>query len=131
MAELMAALGPFRFGVGTAAPQSLRRAAEYRWPAQERFGRASARQYTGPGGETLELEGVLYPHHAGGLGQVEAMRTLAGKGEPLRLTDGRGKAWGRWCIERVEETQTVFFADGTPRKIEFRLALARYGEDAK
>jgi len=33
-------------------------------------------------------------------------------------------------IERIEETKTVFFSDGTPRKIEFKLDLRRYGDDA-
>ena len=30
----------------------------------------------------------------------------------------------------IEETRTVFFDDGTPRRIEFRLSLVEYGEDA-
>lgn len=127
MVEAMLALGTFRFGLATAAYQTLRRSAEYRWPAQERFGRPPARQYTGPGGETVELDGVLYPEFRGGLGQLGALRALAGTGAPQRLTDSRGADWGQWVIERVEETQSVFFADGTPRKIEFRVALARYG----
>ena len=127
--QVLLALGPFRFALSTAAYQTLRRTAEYRWPAQERFGRAPARQFVGAGGETLELDGVIYPHHAGGLAQLPRLRELAGRGEPLRLTDGLGVAWGRWVIERVDETTSVFFADGAPRKVEFRLGLARYGDD--
>ena len=129
MSQVQLALGTFRFSMATAAYQSLRRAAEYRWPAQERYGRAPARQFVGPGSETLELEGVVYPTHQGGVGQVASLRALAGTGEPLDLSDGLGATWGQWVIERVEETQSVFFADGRPRKVEFRLALARYGEE--
>lgn len=129
MTEVMLALGPYRFSLSSAAYESLRRTTEYRWPTQERFGRRPARQYTGPGDETVEIDGAIYPHYAGGLGQLERMREIAAQGEPHRLTDGRGKIWGQFCIERIEETQTVLFADGTPRKIEFRLSLGRYGED--
>ena len=57
------------------------------------------------------------------------MRAEAGKGQPLMLVDGQGEVWQQWVITRVEETRRVFFADGTPRKIKFRLDLRRYGED--
>lgn len=130
MTETMLALGPYRFAVDRAAYQSLSRSAEYRWPSQERIGRAPARQFVGRGSETVSLSGVIHPHYAGGLGQLDRMRELAGQGLPLQLTDGRGKVWGLWCIERIEETRTVFFANGDPQKIEFSLQLAAYGEDA-
>ncbi|WP_429885387.1 phage tail protein [Geoalkalibacter halelectricus] len=130
MTETMMALGPYRFAASSAAYQSLRRSSEYRWPVQERLGSRPARQFVGVGNESINLVGVLYPHLPGGLLQLERMREVAGQGQPLRLTDGRGKDWGRWVIESIEETQAVFFADGTPRKIEFALQLAAYGEDA-
>ena len=129
MAEVMLALGTFRFSVDTAAYQQLRRTVEYRWPAQARAGRRDARQFTGIGAETVHLDGVIYPHYKGGLGQLAAMRTLAGQGKPQLLTDGTGVVWGKFCIERVEETQSLFFADGTPRKQEFRISFSNYGED--
>ena len=47
------------------------------------------------------------------------------------LNDSAGRVWGQWVITRVEETQSVFYADGSPRQVEFRLKLARYGEDKK
>lgn len=129
MTEVMMTLGDYRFSLPTAAYQNLRRSVEYRWPAQERAGRRPARQFTGIGADTIDLDGVIYPHYRGGLGQLDALRALAGKGKPLILTDGTGKVWGKFCIERVEETQGNFFGDGTPRKQEFRLSLAHYGED--
>lgn len=129
MTEIMMALGTYRFALPSAAYQQLRRTAEYRWPSQERLGRRPARQFVGPGDERLELEGIIHPHFAGGLGQLDRMRELAGQGEPQMLSDGRGRVWGLWCIERIEETQTIFDRNGDPFKIEFRLALGRYGED--
>jgi len=130
MTETMLALGTFRFAMDTAAYQSLRRSVEYRWPSQARVGRRSARQFVGIGDETISLQGIIYPEFKGGLKQLDTMRDLAGQGKPQILTDGTGKVWGKWCISTVEETQTLFFADGTPRKQEFSLQLGHYGEDS-
>lgn len=126
----MLQLGDYQFSLQTAAPQSLSHAAEYRWAELERAGRLPASQYTGPGPETIELEGTLYPEFAGGLGQLDRMRAEAGRGEPLHLVDYGGNVRGRWVILRVEEGRKVLFPDGTPRRVDFRLSLRRYGEDA-
>ncbi len=129
MTEHMMALGDYRFSVRTAAYAELTRAASFRWQAQQRLGAPPAQQYLGPGTEEISLRGTLYPRHKGGLEQVEAMRGEARRGRPLSLTGGDGSVWGRWCIVRMEETQRVFYADGRPRQVEFRLQLVRYGED--
>ena len=123
-------LGGYTFSIDSAAYQTLSRTTEYRWRAQPRVGRLPAQQFIGPGEETLSLEGVIYPHFKGGLGQLDAMRAEAGKGEPLMLVDGTGRIWQQWVINQVEETHKILFEDGTPRQMEFRLQLSRYGEDA-
>lgn len=128
--NIMMALGTFRFGLPTAAYQQLQRTNTYRWPEQQRMGREPALQFSGPGSETIELEGVIFPHFKGGLGQVDAMRTEAGKGKPLLLIDGQGKQWGKYCILEIRETQTPFAQGGIPLKQQFSLRLVRYGEDA-
>jgi len=130
MPEILLALGEFRFSVDTAAHQSLARTAEYRWPQQDRLARAPALQFVGPGTETVTLQGVIHPHARGGLGQLDRMRAMAGAGVPLLLADGLGRILGKWCIERVEETQTHLLANGIARRQEFSLCLKRYGEDA-
>ena len=123
------ALGEYRFSVSTAAYQEFTHSAEFRWASQERLGRLPARQYLGPGEETISLRGTLHPHFRGGLGQMDRMRAEAARGEPLEMSEGTGRIWGKWVITRVEETRRVFDADGAPRRIEFRLQLARYGEE--
>ena len=60
--EHMLALDEYRFSLPTAAYQEFTHAAEYRWAAQERLGRLPARQYLGPGPETVSLSGVIHPH---------------------------------------------------------------------
>ena len=129
MSETMMALGAYRFSLTSAAYQELSRSNAYRWQAQERLHRLPAQQFVGPGNETLDLKGVIYPHYQGGMGQLDVMRAQAGRGEPLLLVDGIGLICGRWVILQVDETQTVMLTNGQPRKLEFQLRLVRYGED--
>ena len=127
--EHLMSLGEYRFSLSTAAYQDLTHSTTYRWQAQERLGRQPARQYLGPGEETITLRGVVHPYYKGGLGQIDRMRAEAGRGEPLLLSEGTGRILGRWVIRQIEETRRVLDADGAPRRIEFRLDLASYGED--
>lgn len=126
---VMMALGEYRFSLATAAYQSLDRSSDWRWESVDRIGARPAKQYLGPGEDTVNMRGTIYPHFRGGLGQVEAMRTEANKGEPYLLVDGTGKVWGNYCITNVSETQETFFSNGIPRKIDFTIALAMYGDD--
>jgi len=134
MAEVMLQLGDYPFGIDTAAYQRLRRVAEYRWPAQDRIGRDPALQYVGPGRQRIELAGVIYPGEFGTPDQVERMRDEAGKGEPLLLVAApeahQGVIMGYWVVTRIDETGTEHLPGGTPRRLDFRLELAFYGEDA-
>lgn len=126
---MMLALGPYRFSLNTSAYQSLKRSSEYRWPSTPRIGKEPLLQAIGPGCDRIDLDGVIYPHFRGGLGQINAMRDSAQKQEPLMLINGQGNVLGRFVITQIEESQNTFLADGAPRKIEFRLSLERYGEE--
>lgn len=130
MADVMMKLGRYTFSIDTAAYQQLSHSASYRWPGQERVGQPQALQFTGPGGETITLTGVVYPQFRGGLQQLDDMRAEAGRGQPLMLVDGRGRIHGRWAIERVDETQDAFFMAGAPRRQRFTLQLRRYDDGA-
>ncbi len=130
MADIMMALGDFRFSLDTAAYQRLDRVAQWRWEPQDRIGRPPAHQFLGPGAETVTLDGVIYPEFRGGFEQLDAMRRSADAGEPLDLVDGTGRVWGLWCLTEVKETASVFHADGRPKKQEFTLQLVKFGEDA-
>jgi phage protein U len=126
---MMLALGPYRFSLNTSAYQSLKRSSEYRWPSIERIGKEPLLQAIGPGCDHIDLDGVIYPHFRGGLGQINAMRDSAQRQEPLMLINRQGNVLGRFVITQIEESQNTFLADGAPRKIEFRLSLERYGEE--
>lgn len=125
---VMMSLGTFQFGIATAAYQELGRTTEWRWPAQERFMQGQALQFVGPGGDTINLPGVIYPEYRGGFAQLDQMRASANNGKPLVLIDGVGNIMGRWVIERLEEKQSVFAAAGRARKMEFTLALRKFDE---
>lgn len=100
MSETMMALGAFRFSLDTAAYQDFKRSQTYRWQSQERLLRRPALQFLGLGEETIELNGLIYPHFRGGLTQVETMRVEANKGSRLVLVDGLGFVWGSGSSNR-------------------------------
>lgn len=129
MTKVMMKLGGYTFSLSTAAYQELKRTTLYRWSAQNRVGLRPALQYTGPGKEAIELTGDIYPLYKGGIGQLNDMRKEAAAGKPLILMDGLGNIWGKWCIEEIRETQTIFLPGGIPKKQSFNLRLSHYGED--
>lgn len=125
------ALGQYRFAVATASFETLSRSTSYNWSEQKRLRNTCAFQYQGRGSDEITLNGVVYPHFQGGVGQVAAMRKEAESGKPLSLMDGTGKSWGRWVIREIEETRTLHSREGIPRKVSFRLRLAWYGEEGR
>ncbi len=130
MAErVMLALGPFRFEMGHATYQSLAMSQSWRWPEQARIGREPALQFTGREAVEIRLQGLLFPGFDAGLSQVEEMRELADRGEPLQLVDGLGRVWGAWVIVEVGDTRSVLMDDGQPRRVGFDMKLKAYGED--
>lgn len=129
----MAKLGEFMFSLDTAAFQELQRTTEYRWASLNRIGREPAAQFLGRGDDTIELSGAIYPHFRGGLGQIGLLRQMAETGEPQDLVyafESVGQYVGRWSIKSIKEGRTVFFDDGTPRKIDFSISIVAYGEDS-
>ena len=130
MAErVMLGWGEFRFEIDTLAYQAFSLHQSWRWPEQARIQRDSALQFVGRSAAEIELKGVIYPSFKGGLGQIEAMRTLADAGKPQVLVDGLGRIWGSWVLVDIGDTRTLFTDDGQARKLEFTLKLKAYGED--
>lgn len=128
-AEILMTLGGFQFAVNTAAHESLQRETAYRWEKQDRLGREPALQFIGAGDDKITLQGRIYPHFRGGLGQLNTMRQMAGEGEPLQLIDGLGNVLGPYCIARITEGQSAYLGPGIARRVDFSLELERYGSD--
>ncbi|GLQ20517.1 phage tail protein [Algimonas porphyrae] len=126
MSETMLALGDFRFAIGTAAYQTLTRTRRYNWTEQGRVGRRPALQFLGRGSETIQLEGVIYPHFRGGLDQVARMDAIAGQGDPMLLVDGRGFNHGSWAVREISEVKSHIDESGIAFKQSFTVHLICY-----
>lgn len=126
-------LGPYRFATSSLSIHKLDRKWAYRWEAQQRIGRRPAMQFLGPGEESVQLDGVIYPHYMGGFGQLMQMREAASRGDFFALASGAGNAigvyHGRWCIRNISDAQSYFHKSGAPLKVEFQIDLVAYGGD--
>ncbi|WP_249329899.1 phage tail protein, partial [Escherichia coli] len=104
--------------------QTMQRESDYRWPSNSRIGKRDAFQFLGVGEENITLAGVLYPELTGGKLTMTTLRLMAEEGRAWPLLDGTGMIYGMYVISKVSETGSIFFADGTPRKIDFTLSKA-------
>ena len=130
----------FQFSVSTAAYQSFRRSTQYRWQEQTRLHYHPMQQFLGQGTDTVDLEGVIYPHYGrlinqkytDGLKQIHRMREIAQKGTPLGLVAiqySEGENLGLWCVKNINENRTEFTAGGAPVKMDFSMSLVFYGAE--
>ena len=126
---MMMALGQFVFGMDTLAFQDLDRQAAWRHAVNSRVGDRPARQYIGPGDETITLSGTLAPEFRGSSQSLVQLRAMADDGNAYALVDGAGGVYGAFVIEGVTEKGSVFIAEGLPRKIEFSLSLQRVDDE--
>lgn len=118
-------LGMFVFGMDSLPYQSLLRSCEWRHGAQERHMARPARQFLGPGAETITITGLLVPEIAGDYGSFVTLRAMAGAGDDYPLIDGNGVLLGHYLILRVEEEQRNILAGGAPRQAGFTIDLER------
>ena len=123
---MLLSLGDFRFSVDTAAYDDLSIEAEYPWAKVDRLGNTPQLQSVGKEHRTMSLKGLIITTYRGGVGQLETLRTMAGKMTPLELVTGDGRALGKWCVMKVSENDSAFFADGMPKKQTFSLELERF-----
>jgi phage protein U len=120
---------PYFFNLDTAAFDELRRSTEFRWASQERLSRRPAQQGVGIGDEKITLKGVIFPGFKGGLKQLDTLRAIGARLQPLTLTTGYGDVLGAWCLKSIEEEQSALMQGGIPRKQGFTLEFVRYGDD--
>lgn len=120
---------PYFFNLDTAAFDELRRSTEFRWASQERLSRRPAQQAVGMGDEKITLKGAIFPGFKGGLKQLDTLRAIGAKLEPLSLVTGYGDVLGNWCLKNIEEEQSALMQGGIPRKQGFTLEFVRYGDD--
>jgi phage protein U len=128
MLETMMALGAFRFCIETAAYDELFTTQDFEWAEQPIIGGPPELQYVGKSAKLRQFKGTIYTTFRGGIGQIEAMRVQAALAIPLLLVAGTGAVLGFWVITHIEHTETVFFADGMPMKVQFNIQIKQHGE---
>lgn len=126
---MMLSLGMFVFSLSTLAYQELQRQTNWRHASNNRVGAPPALQFVGRGEDTITLPGIILPELAGSVLSLDALRLMANTGKAWPMVEGTGRIYGLWVIESLSETKTVFFRDGTPRRIEFTLTLKRTDDD--
>ncbi|EPJ82438.1 MULTISPECIES: phage tail protein [Pseudomonas] len=126
---MMLSLGMFVFSLSTLAYQELQRQTNWRHASNSRVGAPPALQFVGRGDDTITLPGIILPELAGSVLSLDVLRLMANTGKAWPMVEGTGRIYGLWVIESLSETKTVFFRDGTPRRIEFTLTLKRTDDD--
>lgn len=121
---MMMIFGMFVFGISTASYQQLQRSTEWRHSSSSRVGDMPAYQFVGRGEDSITLDCSIVPEFGMQL-SLSALRTMGDTGKAFPLISGTGKVFGQYILNSVQETQTYFFKDGTPRKIEFNLKLTQ------
>lgn len=122
---MMMSLGMFVFSLPTLAYQELSRKTDWRWAENARVGARAAQQFLGPGSDKVSLSGTVAPEVAGDRASLDTLREMADQGEAWPLVDGGGKVHGAFTIQSIDEGQTFFTQDGTPRMIRFGIELQR------
>jgi len=126
---MLMALGQFVFGMETLAFSELQRQTRWKHAGGSRVGARDARQYLGPGDDTITISGVLAPELTGSLESLKQLRTMGDTGAAYVLVDGAGLVYGAFLIDGLDEGQTLHHADGTPRRVDFTINLTRTDDD--
>lgn len=122
-------LKPYYFNLDTAAFDELTRKTAFRWAGQERLTREIAQQAVGQGEDKLTIKGAIFPLFRGGIGQLNELRSIGRRLQPLTLTTGYGEVLGTWCLLSMDEEQGALLPSGIPRKQGFNLEFVAYGND--
>lgn len=126
---MMMSLGQFVFSLTTLAYQDLQRQTSWRHAANSRVGARPARQFLGPGDDTITLSGMVAMEFTNGAASIDEIRTMADTGKAWPLVDGAGYVYGQWVIEGLTTTNTLFLANGVARRVEFQISLTRVDDN--
>jgi phage protein U len=125
MARTLLALGPFAFGMDTAAFNELRKQMQFKHGAAVRVGARDAFQNLGPGSELITLSGTVAPEVTGQLASISQLEQMGRDGNAYVLVDGTGYVYGTFYVDSMEETHRDHVEDGRPRRVDFSLTLTR------
>ncbi|MDR2325103.1 MAG: phage tail protein [Acidovorax sp.] len=125
----MLCLGLFVFSLDTLSYQELQRRTAWKHPTQSLVGARDASQFLGVGEDTITLSGSMVPEFAGNVASLDELRRMGNTGNAWVLVEGTGTVYGAYVITDLQETKSMFYVNGTARKIEFALSLRRVDQD--
>ena len=110
-----------------AAPghERLRRSSQFRWPSIDRLDARPGLQYTGPGADTIRIDGMRVAELGDAAGLLTSLRDAAKEGMVRPLVAGDGTEYGLHALKSIEETHSGLYGDGSPRKIAYSLVFLR------
>lgn len=114
-------------GLSVAGPE-LQLQQQWRHASNNRVGLRPSLQFLGPDSDVITLSGVLMPAITGGRLSMQMLELMAETGKGWPLLKGNGTIYGMFVIENIGRTESEFFSDGSPRKIEFTVTLKRMDE---
>lgn len=130
--SVMLTLGGFRFHIGAAAYNELQQSHSWRWQGQARIGLHDRLQFSGKDNDQITLNGSISTLFNGvGVGQLDRLKELGDRMEPLLLTSGQGDVMGYWVIVSFDGANSKFLQGGMPKQQTFSLVLKFYGEDIR
>ena len=95
-------------------------------PSNNVVGGLPRSQFTGKAGEEVTISGTLATEITGGTLSITALELMAEKGKAYPLISGSTFLLLGWfTIEKISVQSSVFFGDGTPRKLDFSMSLKR------
>jgi phage protein U len=112
----------------------------FTWIAQNRLSREPAMQFSGPGEESINISGRLFPNHFGGIPTLNAMRDSGRAGKLMQLirfyplldpAGMGGSVIGLFGIRRIKVDERKIGSNGVAHQLDFSMELIAYGEDAK
>ncbi|MXO64866.1 phage tail protein [Altericroceibacterium endophyticum] len=119
------ALGLFAFGMDTISYQDLERRTDWNYGRTARYGARDVAQFTGPGSDTITLNGVLVPELAGHYSDLDRLREMGDSGKEHSLARGDGTVLGRFIIMALDTREQNIIKGGRPRRYDFALDLQR------
>ena len=125
---MLLSLGDFRFSIDTAPLDGSDTNAEYPWASVDRLGKIPQLQAMGQEHRTMTLHGVVITSYKGGAAQIETLRAIAARMEPMELVTGDGRALGRWCVMSIRSSDSHLFTDGVPRRQDYSISLERFDD---
>jgi phage protein U len=121
----MMSLGGFVFSLSEHTPyEALQRTSDGGWVTVPRYGQKPISQNTGQQLERISMTGTWF--RGQGMTNMDKLRALQAKREPLVLTDGYGNNLGQWVIKLLQEKQDRIIDDGTAFVIGFSIELEEY-----